>query len=51
MISVYADLPGMWARTVTSLILHNIITTSNGGTNLVSNPLSNASPQQSNEAY
>ena len=28
--------------TVTSLILRNIITTSNGVTNLVSNPLSNA---------
>ena len=28
--------------TVTSLILHNIITTSNEVTNLVSNPLSNA---------
>ena len=28
--------------TVTSLILHNIITTSNEITNLVSNPLSNA---------
>ena len=28
--------------TVTSVILHNIITTSNEVTNLVSNPLSNA---------
>ena len=37
--------------TVMSLILHNIITTSNKVTNLVSNPLSNAYPQQSNEAY
>ena len=31
--------------TVTSLILHNIITTSNEVTNLVSYPLSNAYPQ------
>ena len=37
--------------TVTGLILHNIITTSNEVTNLVSYPLSNAWPQQSNEAY
>ena len=37
--------------TVTNLILHNIITTSNEVTNLVSYPLSNAQPQRSNEAY
>ena len=37
--------------TVTTLILRNIITTSNKVTNLVSYPLSNAKPQQSNEAY
>ena len=35
--------------TVMNLILRNIITTSNKVTNLVSNPLSNASPQRSNE--
>ena len=37
--------------TVTSLILRNIITTSNKVTNLVSYPLSNAYPKRSNEAY
>ena len=37
--------------TVTNLILRNIITTSNKVTNLVSNPLSSAKPQRSNEAY
>ena len=35
--------------TVTNLILHNI-TTSNEVINLISNPLSNAYPQRSNEA-
>ena len=37
--------------TATSLILCNIITTSDKVTNLVSDPLSNAYPQRSNEAY
>ena len=37
--------------TVTSLILHYIITTSNVVTNLVSYPLSNAQPQRNNKAY
>ena len=37
--------------TVMILILCNTITTSNEVTNLVSNPLSNAYPQRSNEAY
>ena len=37
--------------TVTSLILCNVITTSNEVTNFVSYPLSNAYQQRSNEAY
>ena len=37
--------------TVTNLMICNIITTRNKVTNVVSNPLSNAQPQQSNEAY
>ena len=36
---------------VMSVILHNTFTKSNEVTNLVSNPLSNALPQRSNEAY
>ena len=35
--------------TVTSVIIRNIITTSNKVTNLISNPLSNAKPQKRTE--
>ena len=43
----------VFTPTVTSVILRNIIsiTASNEVTNLVTNPLSNAYPQRSNEAY